>query len=130
MTVDTSTATACEIPPQNRLKRSISVDARAKARAARAAQHEWALENLRRDFLDDPNWTELARVRGVRLPRWSNPRTPGSMRRWLRKLGLSVDWYRDQNGYRTLGEWIKANPRWPLRTFVGLCLEEHERGGE
>lgn len=81
---------------------------------------------LKRDFASAPHWLELARARNVRLPLWTTPCTTSGMRRWLRRAGLSVGWYRRWSGYRSLQEWIDANPRWPLRAFAGICLEECE----
>lgn len=46
------------------------------------------------------------------------------MGKWLRKLGLGLTWFQEQNGFRTYQEFIDANPGWPLRAFVGLCLED------
>lgn len=81
---------------------------------------------LRRDFVDAPHWVELARVRHVRLPLWTTPCTTAGMRRWLRRAGLSLTWYRRWSGYRRLQDWIDDNPDWPLRAFAGICLEERE----
>jgi len=73
---------------------------------------------------DAANWTELASKRGLRLPSSKTRCTRGGMEKWLRRLGLSTDWYREYTGFRSLSEWIAANPDWPLKAFVGLMLEE------
>ena len=107
----------------------LTPEVRARALANRRARAEWARANLRSDFLDDPRWVDLARKRGLRLPAWTAICTRSAMVRWLHRLGLSMDWYREQNGYRTVEQWIEANPAWPLRAFVGLCLEDTEGKG-
>jgi hypothetical protein len=75
-------------------------------------------------FLDDGAWMEMAATRGFLLPRPDTPCTTGGMERWLRKLGLSLDWYQEWTGYSKLSEWIARNPGFPLRSFVGQALEE------
>jgi hypothetical protein len=104
-----------------------SDDARTRAREARrAATKARAESTLRRDFLEESHWLELASHYGLRLPPWGMPCTPGQMARWLRKVGLSGKWYREWTGFGSLQDWIIANPLWPLRAFAGLLLEECE----
>ncbi|NPV08145.1 MAG: hypothetical protein HPY83_09310, partial [Anaerolineae bacterium] len=112
--------------PQNRRSKWDVKAAAAKSREARKAQREWAKANLRRDFLDAPHWAELARQYGVRLPQWWVPCTRKHMVRWLPKLGYDLAWYRDWAGKSDLTWFMKRNPDWPLRAFVGLLLEERE----
>ena len=73
---------------------------------------------------DAANWADLASARGLRLPQHETPCTTGRMERWLRKLGLSHEWFTEWIGYRRLGDWIAATPGWNLRAFLGLLLEE------
>jgi hypothetical protein len=119
--VDTGPGATPQISYARATKSGFSGEARAKAAAARKARKA---NPPRRDFLDAEHWAELAREQGVRLPQWATRCTTGGMTRWLRKLGRSVEWYRADSGFRTLQEWIDANPTWPLRAFVGLVLEE------
>jgi hypothetical protein len=110
---------------QNVAARSTAILAKATAAAAVARQARKA-SNLRTDFLDEPHWVDLAREAGFRLPVWGTPCTPGAMTRWLKRCGLSVAWYREATGFTSLRQHITANPRWPLRAWAGLCLEEWE----
>lgn len=96
---------------------------RERARAALQERRERAAATLQRDFADAAYWAELAGRRGVRLPQWHSPVTSGGMRRWLRKLGLSVEQYYCFSGERTLKDFARANPAWPLRAWVGLLLD-------
>lgn len=96
---------------------------RAKGRAALQERRATAAATLRRDFADAAYWAELARTRGLRLPQWHRPVTTGGMRRWLRKLGLSVEEYYRFSGERTLKDFARANPTWPLRAWVGVLLD-------
>ena len=74
----------------------------------------------------DAKWAEFAKRRGVRLPLYGIPCTARAMSTWLRKLGLSLDWYQDWAGEKDLSLFIKRNPAWALRSFCGLILEELE----
>jgi hypothetical protein len=98
----------------------------ATARAANAARRK--ASRLRRDFLDEPTWRKLASERGVRLPPWGEPVTPGAMRRWLKKLSWTVSRYLASTAEITLSDFRSGNPDWPLRAWVGLVLEhlDHE----
>ena len=60
----------------------------------------------------------------IRLPQAKTALTTAGMEKWLRRLGLSVSWYKDWSGFVTLKEFIVANPTWTLRNVVGLWLEE------
>jgi len=107
---------------------ALAPEQRAKSAATRAANAAArAASPLRRDFLDDQFWQDLASRYNVRLPAWGVPITSGAIERWLRKLGLTIEWYRDEwSGERNLSDFAKRNPRWPLRAWVGLMLEERE----
>lgn len=74
-------------------------------------------------FADSNNWNELARQAGVRLPQWRMKATPGGMRRFLKKIGWSVDKYLDDNNEKTLKVFAQLNPDWPLRAWAGMQLE-------
>ena len=79
--------------------------------------------NVRFDWPDDARWVELAAARGVRLPMHLALCTPGSIARFLHRLGLDGAWFRDWCGYNPAG-WIAKNPRWSLRALIGIILEE------
>ena len=79
-----------------------------------------------RTFEADANWADLAKARKLRLPRHNAACTTGQMERWLRKLGLSVQFYKDWSGFKTLRDWRVKNPEWGLRSFVGCMLEATE----
>lgn len=74
-------------------------------------------------FTDHYHWAELARERGIRLPLWRMACTTGGMRRFLKKLGITVDEYLADNNERNLRVFGQKNPTWPLRAWVGIQLE-------
>jgi hypothetical protein len=52
---------------------------------------------------------------------------------WLRRLGIRRHTYLRVTGERTLSDFGRANPDWPLRAWVGLLLEvleERDRSRE
>ena len=75
-------------------------------------------------YLDDSRWVELNRGNKSRLPGETAPCTEKEMRRWMRKLRFPMDRFRAWCGFADLVDWMKANPSWSLRAFVGLLLEE------
>lgn len=75
-------------------------------------------------FSDAIRWQELAKELGVRLPLWRMPITTGGMRRFLKKINVTVDQYLTANAERTLKVFSQNNPDWPLRAWAGLQLED------
>ena len=96
----------------------------AAAHAARQAKMEAAAAlPLKRDFLDDTTWQQLAKDLGVRLPNWIYPPEPRTMRRYLRKLRIRERDYLEMLGLERLEQFAEKNPTWPLRAWVGTLLE-------
>ena len=83
--------------------------------------HFWACPAIRND---EKYWIALAAARDIRLPNRNTPCTSRGMEHWLRRLGLTPSWLAEWSGYYRLGDWMAANPGWPLRAFVGLLMEE------
>lgn len=81
------------------------------------------MTELRKDFLDDATWVDLAKRFYIRLPIWKTPVDERSMRKWLRKFRVTEKTYLEATGYKELMEFQKLNPDWPLRAWVGLLLE-------
>jgi hypothetical protein len=95
----------------------------ASARIARAAKNAARkASTLRKDFLDQDHWEDLAREKGLRLPQWGDAPTVSNMRTWLHKVGMSQAEWETENGCR-LAQFPVNNPDWPLRAFAGLTLE-------
>ena len=78
---------------------------------------------LRSNFLDDGHWVDLARKYYVRLPIWKTAPTTEKMRYWLRKFRVRETEYLEATGYKVLEDFMRLNPDWPLRAWVGLLLE-------
>ena len=75
------------------------------------------------DFADHQHWHDLARKHGVRLPAYSTMTSTASMKKYIKRCGLTVPQYLEWTGYKRLNDWTRLNPDWPLTAFVGLLLE-------
>lgn len=76
--------------------------------------------HFRRDWLDAERWDQLARDRGIHLPRWHTPPTARALKRCLRTL--------DKEPFEAVfgcsaTRLIQLNPTAPLRAFIGQMLE-------
>ncbi len=78
---------------------------------------------LRKDFVDDSTWTELAKRFYYRLPIWKTEVSETAMKKWLRRFRVTEKEYLASTGYKKLSDFQKLNPSWPLRAWVGLLLE-------
>ncbi len=78
---------------------------------------------MRRDFLDDEDWKELADRFYIGLPVWATEPTDKQIRKWLRRFKIPVQEYLNITGYKKISDFREYNPDWPLRAFVGLLLE-------
>ncbi len=82
-------------------------------------------------FCDAAYWNELAAKHLPRydLPAWDVPCSPEAIERWLDRLDLSERDYLRTSGLKRLEEFMKLNPRWPLRAWIGTVLELKEEEG-
>ncbi|MGE5619063.1 MAG: hypothetical protein ACM3US_07370 [Sphingomonadaceae bacterium] len=97
-------------------------------RAALTAKMAAGREALRQDWADMEVWESLARGRRLRLPASWQPVTTAGMRRWLARLGVTVDEYLAWAGERNLREFSARNPSWSMRAWAGLVLEALDEG--
>lgn len=77
-------------------------------------------------FSTKDNWLRLSKKYRIRLPLWRIPCTTGGMRRFLKKMDISVDEYLEANNFKNLKVFPALAPEWPLRAWVGLQLEWKE----
>lgn len=82
----------------------------------------------RDSFADTYYWEELAHRYKIRLPNWSYRPTVSLMRKWLKRLQISVDAYLLWDGDKVLSDFSERNPDWPLSSWVGLLLEQKAAG--
>lgn len=103
---------------------AFTVEDHARSRAARTLKQAQRSDNsaLFRDCGLNRDWCQVAVAYGVKLPLWGTPMTPAAMRRWLRKVGYDMRWFRDWFGRSKLQTFIIDNPTWPLRAWAGTLL--------
>lgn len=99
-------------------------ETRARAAQARRAAIEAGAAKYRRDWLDSGTWDELAKSRGIHLPRWHTAPTPRALKAWHRRLNNEP--FEAVYGY-TPSRLIELNPTMPLRAFIGHMLERHRK---
>lgn len=73
-------------------------------------------------------WAGLYRKAGLRQPPHSLSCKPRLMRRYLNRIGVSVEQYRQITGFKTLKDYQEANPCVPLWAFIGTILEATKGG--
>ena len=73
--------------------------------------------------MDSGHWEDLAeKMMPYRLPEWSVRPTIQLMKEWMKRLGIREVIYMESMN-TSLKTWIRLNPTWPLRAFVGVLLE-------
>ena len=99
---------------------------REEVRLKRIAQQEWATNNLKDNFADEPVWRSLGSDYSVRFPQ---RHVPGSelkyLKRACKKLGLEISTFLESTGFSTLKQFAEANKTYPSWALVGLILEFH-----
>lgn len=100
-------------------------EAQKQARETRLAKIEWAKENLRNDYKDEPYWRELASKHGVRLPQSHLPATETKhIKRLFRSTGWDIaEWLKESTGCTTIKQLTDLNPDAPAYAVVGWALE-------
>jgi hypothetical protein len=99
----------------------------AKARLARAQQfaHNKAHEHLLKlDYMDSNHWANLASKHKVRMPASNEPCTPKGMRKYLKRVGITNEQWKD--AYTSIDYFIEHNPKWTLYAAAGCMLEMKE----
>jgi hypothetical protein len=99
---------------------ALTPEARARATEARRTAIKVGAAKFRRDWVDSGKWDELAKNRGITLPRWYTAPTARALKRWHRRL--------DNGPFEAVygckpSRLMELNPTMPLRAFIGLMLE-------
>jgi hypothetical protein len=98
---------------------------RANAAIKRKADQQWALDNIKTEYVDKPLWSELASSQGVKLPLWWKPASETRyVKRVAKKVGVDINLFVQATGFNTLKEFVSANPKLSAVGLVGLYLEE------
>lgn len=99
---------------------------REEVRLKRITDQEWAKENLKDNFADEPVWRSLGSDYSVRFPQRHVPGTELKyLKRACKKLGLEISTFLESTGFSTLKQFAQANKTYPSWALVGLILEFH-----
>lgn len=121
-----------------KLRPSYDTDLAARLAKGRATARTEALlpnnmmaraKRVERDkYLEESDWIEMAKSRGLRLPGYGKKVTTGAMTRWIKAIGSTIPKYLDWAQEKGLVSFAKANPDWTLRAWAGVVLEAREDG--
>ncbi len=101
----------------------LSDEDRQKIKQQRLADQEWALSNLKNDWMDEPYFRELASEQGFRLAQWWKPCSELKyMRRVLKHIVKDIKWWEDHNAC-TLKQFAEMNSRMPAWVAQSIILE-------
>lgn len=105
----------------------VTDEQREKSRLARIAKRAWSEENLQQEFLDVQIWRDLASKHSVRLPiSYAAGTETKYYKRITKQLGVELEQFVEETGFKTIKQFAKANMRWPAYAICGLILEWFE----
>lgn len=94
------------------------------AQQAKAEKMEWAKNNLKLDYMDEPTWRELSKKYSFRLPSWYQPaKQTRYVKRLFKHVGMDIQDYLEACGVKSLRELNALNPNEPAFASVGFALE-------
>lgn len=79
------------------------------------------------EFKDFAYWQEAINSffkRRYPLPTYTEPCTVEAVDRWVARCGLTDKEFLQIGNYKSIEDFIKLNPEWPIYAIIGLCLEE------
>lgn len=79
---------------------------------------------MKADFKDSERWDDMysSMLGRYTSPKWSKPCVVEDMELWLERLNLTVSEYEEKTN-TSLADFIKLNPEWPLRAWIGTAME-------
>lgn len=75
-------------------------------------------------YMDSNYWQELGSKYKVRMPTHNEPATAKGIRRFLKKVGISNDTFKEH--YTSVEYFLENNAKWTLFGVTGLLLEMKE----
>jgi len=98
--------------------------AQEKARQTKIAKKNYAEQNLKTTFSDEPYWSHKSSELGIRLPQKHDVGAKG-MRKVAKKLGVDLKAFLETTGCANLNELVSLNPTWNSRSLAALIMEFH-----
>jgi hypothetical protein len=107
----------------------ITEEQREQAKQQRLIDQEFARNNLKINYVDQPHWTALASKYNCKLPGWWYPMSDVKyMRRVAKKNGVNMDDFLETTGFSSLKEFAFANSNMTAVAGVGFLLEWLDEG--
>lgn len=107
------------------IPRAFTQEDRKIAAENRKAQQEWAVANLKLDWLDESWMREIAHNAGLKLVlRYYPASTTKYIRRALKAVGRDGVWHKEVFGFG-VSEWNEVNPKHPAWVAQCLIVEQH-----
>lgn len=99
---------------------------RLQATQDRLSAQEYARNNLKTSYADEPYWREQCSKYNIRMPGWWIPSSEVKyLRRAAKKLGVSLDGYVESTGFTNIKQFVAANDKFTALAMVGLLTEWH-----
>lgn len=94
-----------------------------KARLKKEHSKEYAKQHLKNNCADEPYWRELSSKYSYRLPVWYKQAGAPHVNKFLKKFGLSKEWYEGWTGFKNGNQESHKNPTMSALQQIGILLE-------
>jgi hypothetical protein len=102
----------------------ITEEQREQAKQQRLAEQEYARNNLKIDYVDQPHWVGLASKYNCKLPLWWKPASDVKyLRRVAKKADFDLSVFVESTGCSNIKEYADLNSNWSVLGLVGTLLE-------
>ena len=97
---------------------------REQAKQQRLVDQEYARNNLKIDYIDQPHWVALASKYNCKLPGWWYPSSDVKyLRRVAKKANFDLNVFVESTGCSNIKEYADLNSNWTVLGLVGTLLE-------
>lgn len=102
----------------------MSDEQREQAKQQRLVDQEYARNNLKVSYIDQPHWVVLASKYNCKLPGWWYPsRDVKYLRRAAKKANFDLNVFVESTGCSNIKEYADLNSNWSVLGLVGTLLE-------
>ena len=102
----------------------ITDEQREQAKQQRLADQEYARNNLKINYVDQPHWVNLASKYNCKLPMWWKPSSDVKyLRRVAKKANFDLNLFVESTGCSNIKGYADLNSNWSVLGLVGTLLE-------
>lgn len=102
----------------------ITEEQREQAKQQRLTDQEYARNNLKVSYIDQPHWVGLASKYNCKLPGWWYPSSDVKyLRRVAKKANFDLNLFVESTGCSNIKEYADLNSNWSVLGLVGTLLE-------